>query len=688
MAEPGSFAANEYEIPYRQQPVRTTDLSAAFNNLATAPPPPGVDRFPGPGELVVSPALRDLLNSPEGAELRPRVAGEIIGSIGPEGLLGPGELRFYRGTTAAGDVDNTSVATGWGMSPTQAADPMTVFTPALTVAGTAIIIVPLLIFVWLMSKLGATVSDRRFALLRLLGASGVRLRRIAAVEALLASLGGLAFGAGGFLMLRSAADVLKVGPAAFYPQDLTPHPVAILFVVVLVPVLAVGSGWIGARRVDLEPLAVVRQVRATRARRPGPGLVLLALGAMTMVGSLYAGALSTDINAAVLLALSIATLLTAVAVLLPWALQWSVNRLPVIGPAWQLAVRRLQLDPVTPSQVVAGICVVLAGVIAIQPVPAAVSADNTGLDEGGGVPAYRVFVRSPTAAEFTTVIEMIAGTEGVTAVSGGVPIGGSVGPPPKPLSSGEIDMSGSVGAMVTTCASIPVSGCEDGDVYLADNSDLPASDPRPEGGRPGATVHFGAPSGAEVNWTMPVPSGTARLDPAVDIYGYSSLLITRGALGSASDKLLEGITLDLRIKSAEPSSAVADRWRSEMAGMTWRATVASTAEATGNRAQLANTVRTGLTVGVCLTVLVAAAGLLVMTAEQLMARRRALAYTVATGVPRSVVTRSLMIGATIPAVVGVGLAVVIGGALSAFLLTLTSQAGQFPWALIAGPSRN
>ena len=311
LAEPGSFAANEYEIPYRQQPVRTTDLSAAFNNLATAPPPPGVDRFPGPGELVVSPALRDLLNSPEGAELRPRVAGEIIGSIGPEGLLGPGELRFYRGTTAAGDVDNTSVATGWGMSPTQAADPMTVFTPALTVAGTAIIIVPLLIFVWLMSKLGATGSDRRFALLRLLGASGVRLRRIAAVEALLASLGGLAFGAGGFLMLRSAADVLKVGPAAFYPQDLTPHPVAILFVVVLVPVLAVGSGWIGARRVALEPLAVVRQVRATRARRLGPGLVLLALGAMTMVGSLYAGALSTDINATVLLALSISTLLTA-----------------------------------------------------------------------------------------------------------------------------------------------------------------------------------------------------------------------------------------------------------------------------------------------------------------------------------------------------------------------------------------
>ncbi|MGS0686447.1 FtsX-like permease family protein [Nakamurella sp. GG22] len=683
LSEPGSFAANDYEIPYRQQPVRSTDLSTTAENLSKAQPPPGVDRFPGPGELVVSPSLLDLLGSPDGAQLRPRVAGEIIGSIGPEGLLGPGELRVYRGTTATADIDSNTVATGWGMTIPPLGDPMAVFAPALTVAGTAIVGVPLLIFVWLMSRLGSAASDRRFAVLRLLGASGMQLRRIAAVEALLASVAGLILGLGGFLIVRSGAGLLTVGPAAFYPQDLTPHPAAVLAVVLLVPVLAVAAGWIGSRRVDAEPLAVVREVRTTRARRPGLGLVLLALGALAMIGSLYAGALSTDIQATVLLALSIATLLTAVAVLLPWALQWSVNRLPVTGSAWQLAVRRLQLDPVTPSQVVAGICVVLAGVIAIQPVLTSVSVDNTGGDYGAGVPAYRVFVRNPTPVEFASVIDMIARTEGVTAVSGGVPIGGSVGPPAQPLPSGEIDMTNEFGAFVTTCAAIAVAGCVDGDVYLADNSDLRMLDPQTTALRPGVTVNFGPTFGDDLTWTMPVPSGTVRLDPAVSGFGFASLLITRGALGSGADALLKDITLDLRVKSAEPSSAVADRWRSEMSSMTWRATVATTAEATGSRAQVANSVRTALAVGVGLTMLVAAAGLLVMSIEQLTARRRTLAYTIATGVPRAVITRSLMIGATIPVLVGVGLAVVIGGGLSAFLLTLTQQGGHLPWTSIA-----
>ncbi|MDQ2845169.1 MAG: ABC transporter permease, partial [Actinomycetota bacterium] len=42
--------------------------------LVSKPPlPPGVSTFPGPGGLVVSPALADLLRSGAGAGLRPRL---------------------------------------------------------------------------------------------------------------------------------------------------------------------------------------------------------------------------------------------------------------------------------------------------------------------------------------------------------------------------------------------------------------------------------------------------------------------------------------------------------------------------------------------------------------------------------------------------------------------------------------
>ena len=98
--------------------------------------------------------------------------------------------------------------------------------------------------------------------------------------------------------------------------------------------------------------------------------------------------------------------------------------------------------------------------------------------------------------------------------------------------------------------------------------------------------------------------------------------------------MLSGISLDLRVIADDPSSAVADQLRTSMAALTWRASVATTAESTGSRAEFTSTARTGLLIAAVLTLLVAVTGLLVMTIDQLADRRRALTLTVATGVPR------------------------------------------------------
>ena len=79
-------------------------------STVTAPPwlpdpplPPGVDRMPAPGELVVSPELRRILTGPGAEPLRERLDGRIVGTIGPEGLLGERELAYYTGTDAPDD---------------------------------------------------------------------------------------------------------------------------------------------------------------------------------------------------------------------------------------------------------------------------------------------------------------------------------------------------------------------------------------------------------------------------------------------------------------------------------------------------------------------------------------------------------------------------------------------------------
>lgn len=64
-----------------------------------APLPPGVDSFPGNGEMVVSPALKDLLASDGAKLLRERLPYKVTGTIGESGLIGSHELAYYAGAS-------------------------------------------------------------------------------------------------------------------------------------------------------------------------------------------------------------------------------------------------------------------------------------------------------------------------------------------------------------------------------------------------------------------------------------------------------------------------------------------------------------------------------------------------------------------------------------------------------------
>jgi hypothetical protein len=47
-----------------------------------SPVPPGLDRVPAPGELIVTPAVAELLAAPDGDGLRNRLPGTVIGTVG------------------------------------------------------------------------------------------------------------------------------------------------------------------------------------------------------------------------------------------------------------------------------------------------------------------------------------------------------------------------------------------------------------------------------------------------------------------------------------------------------------------------------------------------------------------------------------------------------------------------------
>ncbi|HEY1178328.1 MAG TPA: hypothetical protein VGF17_19405, partial [Phytomonospora sp.] len=78
--------------------------------------PLGLSALPGPGEMAASPALRDLLASPEGALLRERLDYRVTAVIADEGLVSPGELVYYAGSDTIA-FPEAQRASGFGTDP-------------------------------------------------------------------------------------------------------------------------------------------------------------------------------------------------------------------------------------------------------------------------------------------------------------------------------------------------------------------------------------------------------------------------------------------------------------------------------------------------------------------------------------------------------------------------------------------
>lgn len=668
---PSWFQATESTSVYRGDRVQVTELTAV--DPAVAAPPPGVGRFPRPGEAVLSPALAELLAGPGGDGFRPRLGGDtVVGTIAAGGLLAPEELRLYRGVAA--DPSGWTpyrVADGWGNGSVPSMDVryggLTVsLVGVLLTAGVTIVIVPLLLFVALMTRVGSVARDRRDAGLRLLGATTGQLRVVTVLETATAALAGMIVGAGVFLLARLAAPMLAVGPGGFFPADLRPSTPALVAIALAVPVLAVGSV-LAVRRPD--PMGVVRQQTPPRPPRRlgwrllvpvGGALVLVALG-RTRFGLLPA------------FGVGIVALLVTAAVLLPWVLERLTWFLPDGPPAWQLAVGRLRLDPGTPARVVAGLSVVLAGAIALQPLLAA----GARLDTDGQV-AYQIELADAPVSEMDRVVEVLHARLGPAAqIRGGALVTGTVGSA-APTAVGPANRA-PVGAFVTLrlapCGALGVA-CTDGMVFAVDDT-AQAVPPA------GSVLVISAPAAdggsTTFDWTVPDPTATIGLpDRFAD-----ALVVTPGALGPAIDGILASSPARFSVTGVPATSDVADTVRADLADLGHRVEIRAAGDPAdlGLRSVLSPTARSGLVIGALLTLVVAVVGLVVTAVEQGQQRRRPLTLAVAAGVPRAVLARSMLVGALLPILAGVALAVLSAWTLVALMGPIVGTPIAMDWGV-------
>ncbi|KJY31805.1 FtsX-like permease family protein [Streptomyces katrae] len=206
-----------------------------------APVPPGLKALPKAGEMAVSPALERLLASPEGADLRERLGARITATVADRGLTGPAELLFYLGSDSLqrggpGEYRIQRITAFAGDREPRALGPGLML---LVVLAFVALLTPVAVFIAAAVRFGGERRDQRLAALRLVGADGRTVRRIAAGEALSGALVGLVLGAGFFLAGRSLVGSLSFQQRSVFPEDLDPSAWLLLLVALAVPAAAV-----------------------------------------------------------------------------------------------------------------------------------------------------------------------------------------------------------------------------------------------------------------------------------------------------------------------------------------------------------------------------------------------------------------------------------------------------------------
>ncbi|MFB7513767.1 ABC transporter permease [Streptomyces sp. NPDC056144] len=651
------------------------------------PVPPGADAFPATGTMLVSPALRELLDSPEGALLRERLPYKVAGTIGPAGLIGPAELRYVAHVDflTTDNFDGRGKRYGWSVPE----EPMNAFLILLVVVACVVLLLPVLVFVATAVRFGGEQRDRRLAALRLVGADTAMTRRIAAGESLAGALLGLVAGLGLFAVARQFAGVFTIWDVNAYPGDVVPMTALAVLVLAVVPVASVVVTLFALRGVAIEPLGVVR-TSTPRRRRLWWRLLLLLGGAAflaPLVGKVRVEETSID-TAGVVAGTTLA--LIGLTTLLPWLVEAAVKRLRGGPVSWQLAVRRLQLSSGTAARAVSGIVVAATGAIALQMLFQAMETNftqNTGEDTSRAQIA--VGADATTGPEARAMIDRIGRTEGVTGVIGVIE---SHVWRPGPLKAGE-EFAPMANLRVGDCASLgefaTLPSCEDGDVFvfLAHGAQgNPADTWVTDAARPGAAVslrdphpHPSAPKrpGKAPQWRIPADAKVvdSRPDPT-GIYQYG-VLATPSAVDAA---LLDEPDAQAMVRLDPSVPDAAELVRNEAAAIdptTWVRTLQDTQAS----AQF-NSVRTGILVGSTLTMLLVAASLLVTTLEQLRDRKRLLSSLVAFGTRRSTLSWSVLWQTAVPILLGLALAVAGGLALGAVLLRLTGQQVRDWWAFL------
>lgn len=253
-------------------------------------------KTPRPGEYYLSQALADAVAEYPEDNILARFGKntKYLGVIPSEYVASPDALMIVRGASAeeVAESDAFTKSQGQpsyfadvyrtdanGLKSDAKIDPVAVI--VFGVGGT-ILLFPIVIFVSVATQLGAAQREKRYAALRLIGATKRQVGRVLMLESLLASVVGVIIGLGAFWLLQAPLQDFKMDGMRFNPSDLALTGTQYALIIGLTLGLTTFVNWRRMRRAQISPLGVsrsvekVKKLRAWRALVPALGIAFFA----------------------------------------------------------------------------------------------------------------------------------------------------------------------------------------------------------------------------------------------------------------------------------------------------------------------------------------------------------------------------------------------------------------------------
>jgi hypothetical protein len=404
---------------FGSQSIARIDVAAAG---PSSPVPPGLSTLPTAGQFDASPALATLLRATPVDQLGDRFPGHLVGTITRAGLPSPHALVIVIGYDRAQLATQPGVITVRSIETAPTKHTYSTFQAVALGIGAAGLLVPVLIFVGMATRIAAARREQRLAAMRLVGATVTQVAVLAAIEAAGAALIGTTSGVGLFYALRPTLAGIQLTGDSWFTSDLSLGWLALTLTVVGVPLAAAAAAVGALTRVRVSPLGVTRRAtpvapKATRLIPLGLGVLLLAVFALA--GHPYSRGASSTYAPTIVFAFTL--IIVGIVVAGPW-LTRALTRLLAIRSARAatlIASRRLADNPAAAFRAVSGL--ILAVFVGSVFTGAAVTASNsTALGDDPGADSTAISRPTDTpipAAVADRITTQLRSLPGVTAVT-------------------------------------------------------------------------------------------------------------------------------------------------------------------------------------------------------------------------------------------------------------------------------